>query len=625
MKIFNPFFNYFFLLLLRDAGTTAEGAPEAPQNATGSAAGAAGGLQDDATAAQMSGRGAQQQQDDQKQQSAPLSDSNPYRNLGSALEKWRARVSMAADAPEQQQQQEKKDEEEAAGLQEGGEAPPPPTESDTEQGGGEYRFLGNDEAAQAGDTQALAGATEEQAGFQAGQEAGEEGGDDGDAMALDDDDDGGHGNEDQDAEDMAVDEEDGAAPKPADALAQGQANWGAGAGERAGLQQNQGGVGEEEEEKEANPEDDGRKDGDGGGSDDAEKGAVEEDALVDGVVASKLRGTHLDDDELLDELLEPLSAERAAELRAELDRRLRAASEGAVDEGDMAHGKDIWSRCEALTSGLVGELAEQLRLILEPTLASKLGGEYRTGKRINMKRVIGYIASHFRKDKIWMRRTRPDKRKYQILVAVDDSRSMAETGCSGFALEALTLICKAMSRLDVGELGVVSFGGSGGAEPLHSLDKPFTEADGVRVMSRLRFDQDNLIGDRPMVDVVTSVDHLLDGAAARAAAHSSGQSSTLNQLVLVIADGRFHEKEALKRAARDAAARPGVLYAFIVLDNAANSILDMQSVAFVGGKPVFTKYMDSFPFPFYIVLRDIAALPRTLADLMRQWFELQQR
>ena len=121
-----------------------------------------------------------------------------------------------------------------------------------------------------------------------------------------------------------------------------------------------------------------------------------------------------------------------------------------------------------------------------------------------------------------------------------------------------------------------------------------------------------------------SIDHLLEVAAARAASSPAGPSA-LNQLVLVIADGRFHEKEALKRAARDAAARPGVLYAFIVLDNAANSILDMQSVAFANGKPVFTKYMDSFPFPYYIVLRDTAALPRTLADLMRQWFELQQR
>lgn len=29
-------------------------------------------------------------------------------------------------------------------------------------------------------------------------------------------------------------------------------------------------------------------------------------------------------------------------------------------------------------------------------------------------------------------------------------------------------------------------------------------------------------------------------------------------------------------------------------------------------------YMDSFPFPYYIVLRDIEALPRTLGDVLRQ-------
>lgn len=39
----------------------------------------------------------------------------------------------------------------------------------------------------------------------------------------------------------------------------------------------------------------------------------------------------------------------------------------------------VWARCDALTAGLAGELAEQLRLILEPTLASRLAGDYRTG------------------------------------------------------------------------------------------------------------------------------------------------------------------------------------------------------------------------------------------------------
>jgi len=608
-----------------DAEAMADGAPEPPQApATGTTAGTAGGLQDDASAAQMSGRGAERQQEQQKQ-SAPLSDSNPYRNLGSALERWRAKLAMAADAPEPALNDGPD-----VGMQQQEEQQPGASEGQEESDGGEYRFLGQDEDAQAGDTQALAGATQEQAGLQAGdeeqqQQPGNEAGagDDQDlengAAAMEEE-------EEEDAQDMHIDSGDGAAPSPPPAMTQGQANWGAGAGEKAGLQQNQNGAGDDEKKKE---EEEGGA-GEGSEEENQEHGDVQDDddGLVDAVVASKLRATHLEDEEFLEELLEPLSGERAEELRAELDRRLRAASEGdsslPSSEADVAHGRDVWAKCESLTAGLVGELAERLRLILEPTIASKLGGEYRTGKRINMKRVIGYIASHFRKDKIWMRRTRPDKRTYQVLVAIDDSRSMAETGCSGFAVEALTLICRAMSRLDVGELGVVSFGGSGGAEPLHNLDKPFTEADGVRIMSKLRFDQDNTIGDRPMVDVITSVDHLLDGAAARAASNPAG-ASALNQLVLIIADGRFHEKEALKRAARDAAARPGVLYAFIVLDNAANSILDMQSVAFVGGKPVFTKYMDSFPFPFYIVLRDTAALPRTLADLLRQWFELQQR
>ena len=65
-------------------------------------------------------------------------------------------------------------------------------------------------------------------------------------------------------------------------------------------------------------------------------------------------------------------------------------------------------------AGLASELTEQLRLLLEPTKASKLAGDYRTGKRISMRKVVAYVASHFRKDKIWLRRTRPDKRQYQV-------------------------------------------------------------------------------------------------------------------------------------------------------------------------------------------------------------------
>lgn len=43
-----------------------------------------------------------------------------------------------------------------------------------------------------------------------------------------------------------------------------------------------------------------------------------------------------------------------------------------------------------------------------------------------------------------------------------------------------------------------------------------------------------------------------------------------------------------------------------------------QEASFQCGNVKFTKYMDSFPFPFYVLLKDIEALPRTLADLLRQ-------
>lgn len=85
-----------------------------------------------------------------------------------------------------------------------------------------------------------------------------------------------------------------------------------------------------------------------------------------------------------------------------------------------------WHDLESKTLSLSQELCEQLRLILEPTQAARLKGDYKTGKRLNMRKVIPYIASGFRKDKIWLRRTQPSKREYQILLALDDSSSMLD-------------------------------------------------------------------------------------------------------------------------------------------------------------------------------------------------------
>lgn len=47
----------------------------------------------------------------------------------------------------------------------------------------------------------------------------------------------------------------------------------------------------------------------------------------------------------------------------------------------------LWKRFELSTTKLSLKLDEQLHHVMEPTVASKLQGDYKIGKRINMKKV----------------------------------------------------------------------------------------------------------------------------------------------------------------------------------------------------------------------------------------------
>ncbi|BBM98800.1 midasin [Marchantia polymorpha subsp. ruderalis] len=349
---------------------------------------------------------------------------------------------------------------------------------------------------------------------------------------------------------------------------------------------------------------------------DLEDAPVPNSSLDDSLVSLQVNGSEASRVIQLVNKDEFWSEDEISRVRKELEVGLKETA------GNIEAAREIWQKYEHLTARLSQELAEQLRLILEPTLATKLQGDYRSGKRINMKKIIPYIASQFRKDKIWLRRSKANKRQYQVVLAIDDSRSMSESHCGHMALEALITICRAMSQVEIGQMAVASFGEKGNVHLLHDFDQTFSSEAGVNMVSRFSFSQDNTIADEPMVDLLHFLTRMLD-IAARNAATPSGNLN-LQQLVLIIADGRFHEKESLRRCIREATSRKQLL-AFIVLDNPQESILDMQSVSFGNGAPSFTKYLDSFPFPYYILLRDIESLPKTLADLLRQWFELTQR
>ena len=105
-----------------------------------------------------------------------------------------------------------------------------------------------------------------------------------------------------------------------------------------------------------------------------------------------------------------------------------------------------------------------------------------------MKRVVEYIATDYRKDKIWLRRTKPNKRDYQILLAVDNSCSMGDNHCIQLAYETIATLTNAFNFLEVGQFGLISFGEK--VKQILSLQEQFNSDIGSRILSEVNFKDD---------------------------------------------------------------------------------------------------------------------------------------
>jgi len=110
-----------------------------------------------------------------------------------------------------------------------------------------------------------------------------------------------------------------------------------------------------------------------------------------------------------------------------------------------------------------------------------------------------------------------------------------------------------------------------------------------------------------------------------AALEDSGDRSSM-QLVFLISDGRIERdsRSALKRLIREMVER-NILLAMIIVEGKEkkkDSILNMKEVTFEKGKPVVKRFIDDYPFPYYIVLDEVLSLPEVLGDALKQWFEM---
>jgi midasin len=293
-----------------------------------------------------------------------------------------------------------------------------------------------------------------------------------------------------------------------------------------------------------------------------------------------------------------------------------------IELRSAADARQQWTHYESLTRDLSLSLTEQLRLILAPTLATKMRGDFRTGKRLNIKRIIPYIASQYKRDKIWMRRSVPSKRSYQIMLAVDDSKSMGESGSGSLAFETLVMVSRSLSMLEVGQICVVGFGED--VKVAHDFETPFSSDAGPKIFQHFGFEQSR-------TDVTKLVRESIElFRTARAKASSS--PADLWQMQLIISDGvcDSSEHEPIRRLLREALEEK-IMMVFVIVDDVRNkkkgeSVMDLKEAKFVKdddtgvSKVKVERYLDTFPFQYYLIVSDVKELPGVLATLLRQWF-----
>lgn len=292
-----------------------------------------------------------------------------------------------------------------------------------------------------------------------------------------------------------------------------------------------------------------------------------------------------------------------------------------LSSAQAQQARQRWQQYRSQTEAHALRLSETLRLILAPTLATRLQGDYRTGKRINMRKVIPYIASGYRKDKIWLRRTKPAKRAYQIMLMIDDSRSMGQSTAGQLAMSSLAMLSTALVRLEVGELCIASFARE--LNVIHPFGKTFTEDVGTQIAAHFQFQAEETNVSQSLQDTVPVFQRAKDSLQS---SHSSNGDTAVLQICFLLSDARVDtdNRQRLEQIIRTMSEQH-ILVVLVIIDcnqDARDSIFQTKSVKFTNQGIVTTHYFDDFPFPYYVAIQEVGKLPDVLADALKQWFEM---
>jgi midasin len=266
------------------------------------------------------------------------------------------------------------------------------------------------------------------------------------------------------------------------------------------------------------------------------------------------------------------------------------------------------------------KLTSLLKLILTPNLQSKFIGNYKTGKRLNMKKIIPFIASNYRQDKIWLRRTLPYNRDYYITISIDNSLSMKQNNIGYYALQSMLILIKSLQKVGIDNLSL--YGITDDCVELYDYnrEKNLINNDKIkRILNYFKFNFES----KNSFDY--SIRNFLNKSIQNIENNTINDRNKLKYNInFIISDGRFNKNNVKGLTAL--AKEKGILYVFIIIDRYKfedkNSILNTMTVKYnEKGDIEVEKYLADFPFQYYTVVQDIQDLPEVLKGILVKWIE----
>ncbi|CRH03807.1 dynein-related AAA-type ATPase, putative [Plasmodium relictum] len=294
------------------------------------------------------------------------------------------------------------------------------------------------------------------------------------------------------------------------------------------------------------------------------------------------------------------------------------------DDNFNVEYEKLYNQINNETEMISSQLCEQLKIILEPTVRNKYEGDYKSGKKLNIKKLVNYFASDFRNSKIWKRKTKLNKRDYNILIAIDNTKSMKINNIQKMTLNAIFLVAKAFEKLNVGKIGICSFGESeviSSNNVVCSMTNSLNKQDFLKILNHFQFNHDTQNSfDNAMLNALKICNYIFKNS------HTQNNSKNqINHLMLIISDGRFNKNSV--KAEIFKCIQNNFIPVLMIIDtqlenNKAQSIFNLKQTFYKNNKLEIVPYLNDFPFPYFVVVNDINDIPSLTCDIIRQWFQM---